>query len=179
MYNINLPNFPEYIDDEYRHLSIIRLPAFAGMQTTSASYGAVPELGSSIGNTHAISNKHLEPKIFQSAILWVIEHDAEIRSKLFASLVNQYWEMRDVAIECLMDEDPDKILPEIKNPEDLAPLCRLLALHIGGMNDAGEPFFGIELNCNWEDEHGAGVQFEGLRVIQVGDASIAFHFSES
>jgi hypothetical protein len=58
----------------------------------------------------------------------VIEHNADIRPKLFAALVDQYWEMRDLVIECLIDEDPDTVVPKITNPEDLAPLCGMVAL---------------------------------------------------
>jgi hypothetical protein len=176
MYNVNAPTFPEYIDDEYHHLSSIRLPAFAGMQITNGPYGSVSEPSASTGDTHAASDKSLDPKVFQSAIAWVIEHNADIRPKLFAALVDQYWEMRDLVIECLIDEDPDVVVPKIGTPEDLAPLCGLVAVHIGSINIDGEPIFGIELGCNWETEHGAGVRFEGLRVVESGDAAIAFSF---
>jgi hypothetical protein len=87
--------------------------------------------------------------------------------------------MRDLVIESLVDEDPNEVVPEIKNADDLAKLCGLVNLHIGGMNASGEPRFGIELGCNWETEHGAGVRFEGLNVVDSGDASIAFSFPES
>jgi hypothetical protein len=176
MYNVNAPTFPEYIDDEYHHVSSIRLPAFAGMQITNGPYGAISEPGSSTGETHAAADKSIDPTIFQAAIAWVIEHDAEIRPKLFAALVDQYWEMRDLVIECLIDEDPDAVVPKIDTPEDLAPLCGLVTFHISGMNITGEPIFGIELGCNWETEHGAGVRFEGLKVVESGDAAVAFSF---
>jgi hypothetical protein len=176
MYNVKVPTFPEYIDDEYHHLSSIRLPAFAGMQITNGPYGSVSAPGTSTGDTHATSDKSLDPQVFQAAITWVIEHDAEIRPQLFAALVDQYWEMRDLVIESLIDENPDDVVPKINNPEDLARLCGLVAVHIGGLNTAGEPIFGIELGCNWETEHGAGVQFEGLMMIESGDAAVAFSF---
>jgi hypothetical protein len=176
MYNVNAPTFPEYIDDEHHHLSSIRLPAFAGMQIANGPYGSVSEPGASTGETHAASDNSLDPQVFQSAILWVMEHDVDIRPKLFTALVDGYWEMRDLVIECLIDEDPDDVVPKIENPEDLAPLCGLVALHIGGISAQGEPIFGIELGCNWETEHGAGVRFEGLRVIESGDAAVAFCF---
>jgi hypothetical protein len=178
MYNVNPPTFPAYIDDEFHHLSSIRLPAFAGMQITNGPYGAVSEPGVSTGDTHAAADKSLDPKIFQTAVQWVIDHNAAIRSQLFPALVDQYWEMRDLVLECLTDEDPDDVVPEIEQPEDLAPLCGLVALHIGGLSAAGEPIFGIELGCNWEVEHGAGVQFEGLRLVESGDAAVAFSFAE-
>ena len=176
MYNVNPPPFPDYVDDEYHHLSSIRLPAFAGMQITNGPYGAVSEPGSSNGETHAAGDKSLDPEVFRAAIAWVIEHDAAIKPILFAALVDQYWENRDIVIDCLAGEDPNDLVPEIQVPEDLAPLCGLVAFHIGGMSAEGEPRFGIELGCNWEGEHGAGVQFEGLKVIESGDASVSFCF---
>jgi hypothetical protein len=176
MYNVNSPPFPEYVDDEYLHLSSIRLPAFAGMQITNGPYGAVSERGPSNGETHAAADKSLDPEVFRAAIAWVTERDADIRPILFAALVDRYWEMRDIAIDCLIDRDPNDVVPEIQAPEDLAPLCGLVALHIGGMTATGEPLFGIELGCNWDDEHGAGVRFEGLKVVESGDASVSFCF---
>jgi hypothetical protein len=176
MYDVNAPTFPAYIDDAYHHLSSIRLPAFAGMQITNGPYGSVSEPGESNGSTHAASDKSLDPQVFQAAVTWVIEHDAQIRPLLFAALVDQYWEMRDLVIESLIDENPDDVVPAIDHPEDLATLCGLVAVHISGLNTAGEPIFGIELGCNWETEHGAGVQFEGLQMIEAGDAAVAFSF---
>ena len=178
MYNTNAPPFPEYVNDEYHHLSSIRLPAFAGMQITNGPYGAVSEPGPSNGETHAAADKSLDPEVFRAAIAWVIERDADIRPILFAALVDQYWEMRDLVIDSLIDEDPTDVVPEIQEPDDLAPLCGLVALHIGGMTAAGEPLFGIELGCNWEDEHGAGVQFKGLKVVEAGEAADAFTFRQ-
>lgn len=176
MYNVKAPSFPEYIDDEYHHLSTIRLPAFAGMQITNGPYGAVSASGPSAGETHAAADKELDSDGFRSVVTWVIQHDSQIRAILFPALVEQYWVMRDLVIECLIDEDPDEVVPEIKDPEELASLCGLVALHVGGMSAKGEPRFGIELGCNWEEEHGAGVRFLGLKVMEAGEASVAFSF---
>lgn len=178
MYNIDAPSFPDYIDDEYYHLSTIRLPAFAGMQITNGPYGSVSAVGPSTGETHAVADKELDPKEFLAVVKWVIEHDSQIRSLLFPALVEQYWEMRDFVIECLVDEDPDKVVPDIEKSEELAALCGLIALHVGGMNAKGEPYFGIELGCNWEEEHGAGVRFLGLKVLEAGHGSDAFSFGD-
>lgn len=178
MYNIDAPSFPNYTDDEYHHLSTIRLPAFAGMKITNGPYGAVSAPGPSTGETHAAADKELEPEEFIEVVKWVIKHDSQIRSLLFPALVEQYWEMRDLVIECLIDEDPDEVVPVIKEPEELASLCGLVALHVGGMSAKGEPRFGIELGCNWEEEHGAGVRFLGLKVVETGEASDAFSFPD-
>src|SRR5204862_304670 len=105
MYNVKAPPFPEFTDDEYSHLSSIRLPAFAGMQITNGPYGAVSNPGPSTGDTHAAADKSIDPHVFRTAVAWVIQHNAEVRPKLFSALVDQYWEMRDLVIESLVDED--------------------------------------------------------------------------
>ena len=46
------------------------------------------------------------------------------------------------------------------------------------MTIAGEPRFGIELGCNWEEEHGAGVRFVGLKIVEAGYAADAFSFPD-
>jgi hypothetical protein len=176
MYNVKAPPFPDYSDDEYRHLSTIQLPAFAGMQITNGPYGKVSASGPSTGETHAVAAKKMNPDEFRKVVRWVIDHDSQIRSLLFPALVKQYWEMPDLVIECLVAENPDEIVPEIKNAEELAPLCGLVALHVGGMSANGEPRFGIELGCNWEEEHGAGVRFLGLKVVKAGAAYDALSF---
>lgn len=178
MYNTDAPPFPDYVEDEYSLLSTIQLPAFAGMQITEGPYGAVSAPGPSTGKTHACADKDLDPDDFRAVVKWVIEHDSQIRSLLFPALVKQYWEMRGLVIECLINEDPDEVVPAIKEPEELASLCGLVAVHVGGMNTNGEPHFGIELGCNWEEEHGAGVRFLGLKVVEAGEASDAFSFPE-
>lgn len=178
MYNIDAPVFPEYIDDEHFHLSTIKLSAFAGMQITNGPYGAVSAPGPSSGETHAAAEKKLDPEEFRTSVKWVIEHDSEIRSLLFPALVEQYHEMRALVIEYLIDEEPDEVLPEITAPEELATLCGLVALHVGGVSSDGQPRFGFELGCNWEREHGAGVRFLGLRVVAAGDAAEAFTFPD-
>jgi len=179
VYNVQAPVVPEYVDDEFRHLSTVRLPAFAGMQITNGPYGAVSAPGPSSGDTHAAADKEIDPDDFRAVVHWVIEHDSQIRVLLFPALVEQYWMMRDLVIDCLIDEDPDEVVPAIEEPEDLASLCGLVALHVGGMSANGEPRYGIELGCNWEPEHGAGVRFLGLRVVEAGAASDAFSFPDN
>ena len=182
MFNTEAPNFPEYVDDEYHHVSTITLPAFAGMQITNGPYGAVSSDELSTGETHAVSDKSLDPAIFRAVVSWIIANAPKIRELLFPALVDQYWEMRDIILADSDAEDEeeqaevDALVPEIEKPEELATLCGLVAIHIGGQTANGEPRYGIELGCNWEQEHGAGVRFVGLRVVQSGDASDAFRF---
>jgi hypothetical protein len=176
MFNTGVPYFPAYMDNDDHHLSTIRLPAFAGMQITNGPYGILSEQGLLSGETFAVADKSIDPEEYRVVIAWVVDHDSDIRAILFPALVEQYWQMRDLFIESEGDEDPGELLPEIQHPDQLARLCSLFGLHVGGMAANGEPRFGIELACNWEEEHGAGVRFQGLKVVDVGEASNAYLF---
>ncbi len=176
MYDVNAPAFPDYIDSEFFHIASIRLPAFAGMQVRNGPYGGISDDNPSTGETHAVSDKELDPEIFRTAVTWVMERDHLIRPLVLAALVDEYWEVRDIVIDTLIDEDPDDVVPEIQSSEDLAPLCGIINLHIGGMTSEGQAIFGIELGCNWEEEHGAGVRFEGLKVVEAGMGDAAYRF---
>ena len=158
MYDVDAPLFPDYLDDDLYYLSTIRLPAFAGTQITDGPYRDVSAEGPSTGVTHAYAEKPLNLDVFHAVVKWVIEHDAEIRALVFPALVEHYWMMRDLVIESLIDQDPDEILPAIKGPEELAPLCGVEAIYVGGMSANGVPRFGVSFDCNWENEHGAGVR---------------------
>ncbi|WP_339409690.1 DUF6985 domain-containing protein [Pseudomonas sp. EA_35y_Pfl2_R5] len=178
MYNTNAPSYPEFVETEFFHVSTVRLPAFAGMQITNGPYGAVSEQGPSTGETHAVVGKELDISVAREVVAWVIEHQKEIRALLFPALVEGYHAMRELIIESLIDESPEDVVPEIQSPEELAPLCGLVALHIGGITQDRQPLFGIELGCNWEPEHGAGVCFQGLTIVMAGEASDAFAFPQ-
>ncbi len=85
------------------------------MQITNGPYGAVTSSESSIGETHAVSDKSLAPEIFRVVVSWVIENAANIRALLFPALVVQYWEMRDWVIDSLIEEDPDIVVRPLNN----------------------------------------------------------------
>ena len=174
MYNTNAPTFPEHVDTEHFRATTIVLPAFAGSQIRNGPYGGISAPDSSTGETHAVSDTSLDVAVFCQSIEWIVEHNVKIRDALLASLVEHYNEMRELVIESLIDEDPDDVVPKIKNSNELLPLCGLVAVHLHSVSDNGTPEFGIELGCNWETEHGAGARFSGLEVKSAGEADYAF-----
>ncbi|QDV59047.1 DUF6985 domain-containing protein [Rosistilla oblonga] len=176
MFNTTAPDYPASVIGQFHRISTVRLDAFSGMQITNGPYGAISEPGPSDGTTHASADKEIPESEFISAIAWVLKHQTEIRKDFFAPFVDEYEEMRDILICDLGDEKAAKLVPKISSPEDLSPLCGLVALHIRGLNDTGEARFGIELGCNWEDEHGAGVRFNGLQIEEAGHADVSFLF---
>jgi hypothetical protein len=172
------PAFPGHRETEDEYLSALHLPAFAGMQIRNGPYGAVSAPGASEGHLRACAERELGLDDFHAVLTWVIAHAADIRAALFPALLEQYSEVRHLAFEEPGGELSEVVLPEIGEAGELAALCGVAWLHVGGITTDGQPQYGIELGCEWEPEHGAGVRFAGLTVVEAGDASAAFMFSD-
>lgn len=169
LYNTFAPNFPEYIDTKYNHLTTVQLPTFAGMLKTDGPYGAVIAPGPSTGQTHIQCDNHIDPKVFLEMTEWIIENSHNIKARLFPVLLEQYKNAQSMWLE-----DNSERFPVIDEPEQVKTLCGLVAIYISGYNSDGEPEFGVELGCEWDEEHGAGVRFSGLKVMKSGHADVTY-----
>jgi hypothetical protein len=176
MYNIDAPEYPETITDEFFMYTSIKSDGFAGLNVRNGPYGGLSSDEPSDGTVDYSADKHMDKDIFLAESKWVSDHAGEILDLALAAMVDQYWENRDIALECLIDEDPNDVLPEISGPQDLKKLCGIAAVHIKEPDSTGSHRFGIEFGCTWEDEHGAGVRFENLKLIEEGHGSEAFDF---
>lgn len=177
MYSTDPPPYPETKTDEYFVYTSIKSDGFAGLNVRNGPYGALSSSERSDGTVHYSGDKDMDKETFLAESKWVSEHADEVLNLALAAMVDQYWENREYVLECLIDEDPNELVPEISVPQDLKNLCGIVAVHIKAPDESGNHRFGVEFGCNWEDEHGAGVRFENLKVIEDGHASDAFDFS--
>lgn len=154
----------------------MRSHGFSGLNVRNGPYGAVSSDEPSDGTVHYSADKEMDKDSFLLESKWVNENAEQILDLALAAMVGQYWENRENVLECLIDEDPNVVVPEIKHHTDLLKLCGIVAIHIKDPGKDGSHRFGIEFGCTWEDEHGAGVRFENLRVVEDGHASDSFDF---
>ncbi|WP_417534866.1 DUF6985 domain-containing protein [Marinobacterium stanieri] len=176
MYNTDAPPYPEINCDEYCIYTSIKSDGFSGLNVRNGPYGALSSCEPSDGTVHYSGDKDMGTETFLTESKWVSDHAVEILDAALSAMVDQYWENREYVLECLVDEDPNEVVPEISAPQDLKILCGIVAVHINTPDDSGNHRFGIEFGCNWEDEHGAGVRFKNLIAIEDGHASEAFDF---
>ncbi|UPT77697.1 hypothetical protein MN086_00805 [Sulfurovum sp. XGS-02] len=176
MYNTDAPLYPETKTDEYFIYTSIKSSGFAGLNVRNGPYGALSSNEPSDGTVDYSADKDMDKDTFLSESKWISDHADEILNLALAAMVDQYWENREYVLECLIDENPDDVVPEISGPQDLKNLCGIVAIHIKDPDKSENHRFGIEFGCNWEEEHGAGVRFENLKVIKNGHASDAFSF---
>ncbi len=176
MYNVEVPTYPDISIDEYFKYTSRIIDGVSGLQVRNGPYGAVSSSAKSDGLIHFCGDKDLQTELFLEITDWIDINAGEILDGCLKSFVEQYWEMRDLVIDTLIDEDPDVVVPRITSHHDLRNLCGIVAVHVKGSGTKDAPRFGIEFGCNWEEEHGAGVSFNGLNVIESGEASDAFEF---
>jgi hypothetical protein len=176
MHAVNPPDYPETIADEYFRYTTNRAEGFAGLQIRNGPYGGLSSDGASDGSVHFCCDREMSSEEFLEIVDWVSANSEKVLDSALASFVDQYWEMRDLVLECLIDKDPDDVVPKIKSHNDLRRLCGIVAVHIKGYGPNRTPRFGIEFGCTWEAEHGAGARFEGTEVIESGYGSDAFDY---
>ncbi len=67
-----------------------------------------------------------------------------------------------------------RMLPAIRRRGDLRDVMMLTVIHILDVARAGQSYFGLQFECDWDDEHGAGLLMHRRRVIAFGQADVAF-----
>lgn len=176
MYNVEAPEYPSLNSDKYFKYTTKKVEGFSGLQIRNGPYGAISEDGQSDGTVHFCCDKEMKSENFIETVEWVDKNASLILDLCLESFVDQYWEMRDLEIANLIDEGSEAVVPEISTHKELKNLVGIVAVHVKEKSEAGEYRFGIEFGCTWEDEHGAGAGFEGLKIVKSGGASDAFNF---
>lgn len=166
--------YPKIVIDDESKYTMKNISGFADMQIRNGPFGAVSTEGLSTGSVHFICDKCIDDKIFLDIVNWIDERASVILDKALSSFMDDYNEMRPLVIECLVDEDPDDVVPKINSYKELLNLCGIAGVYIRSNLVTNIPEFGIEFGCNWEDSHGAGAAFKGIELIDSGGADILF-----
>ena len=88
-----------------------------------------------------------------------------------AALLKYYGKVRKMWLK----HDPDLELPDIKTADDMRKNVGLGTLHMMEIAKGGVAYYGLELGCTWDDEHGAGVLLHKDRIVDIGQADTSFN----
>ena len=69
-------------------------------------------------------------------------------------------------------EEQAEYMPDVGTVDDLYELLTLLRLNVQCLL-VDDPYIGVEFDCRWDPEHGAGVLVQGTRVVEVGGGDTA------
>lgn len=167
------------VEDEYFKSISKQVEGFNGLQLRLSPYGSISSANEHNENIIFQCDLDIDDNHFLSIIKWIENNAVKILDISLKSFEEQYWENRPYVIESLEDESQDyidTIVPKITSYKEIIKLCGIHCIHIKESDDLTNPSFGIEFGCNWEDEHGAGIRFLGLNVIDVGSAIESFDF---
>lgn len=157
-----------------------KIKAFAGTQTRRGGYTSRSSRKASDG-TFALDIPRLckddaspmPPSPEQvAAYQYLVDHQDEVTENVMAALVNDYARTRKMWIK--HDPDIESELPEIKTTMQMRKHVGIGILHMFDIAKAGVAYYGLELGCTWDEEHGAGVIMHKDRVIEAGQADTSF-----
>lgn len=92
----------------------------------------------------------------------------EIIEKVEDALFDYYQEIYMDYRESFDSEEVDKLVPVIKEKEELAKLMTPTQLIIKRVRKNGIRRVGLLFDCTWEVEHGVGVKIENEEITEVG-----------
>ena len=64
----------------------------------------------------------------------------------------------------------------MSTPDGFRPLIHLETVVIHDVPGLGDmPYLGLDFSCTWDDGHALGVMMQGPRVVEIGNAEVAFN----
>jgi len=154
------------------HDGWIDLSAWKGFQTRDGVYGAIDseEPSDGIIKTHTIGVSvdyiHLLSQAQYESIQYLTKNSEVVRDSLLNSLLKDYASAKEIY---------EDLMPEISSIEDYKEHIGLSFLHVMDSEKDGFAYYGFELGCSWDDEHGVGVMMHKDRVIAIGLAEESFN----
>jgi hypothetical protein len=155
----------------------IRLPAWAGFQSRGGPYGSQDSERAADGSAKVMIKppgdaEKLEPTADQCrALEFQIQHGEEVVEAVLEALLPKYREWKN---DWQLD---DELMPPVSSAPDFRKMMGLSIVHVRPQAADGLAYVGLEIGCDWEEEHGLGVVVHGKRVVDIGDASTAFEWT--
>jgi hypothetical protein len=177
-FTLKLPPFPPLKREMHEWTGKDILTAWAGTQERHGGYtsrsSAKPSKGSVVLNIPRLDKDDANPMPPApeqiAAYAYFKEHQAEVTEAIMAALLKDYSKIRRQWLK----HDPDLELPEINTPEEMRKNVGLGTLHMFDIAKKDIAYFGLELGCTWDEEHGAGVIIHKDRVVAAGQADTSF-----
>lgn len=109
------------------------------------------------------------------AVAFLQENQLAIADALTAAVFETYPSIRRWLQDCGVAEDElAEIAPAVEGIKGIRGLIGLGTVFVLPPGIDGTPYFGLELGCSWDEEHGLGAVFCGTELIEIGSADIAF-----
>lgn len=102
------------------------------------------------------------------------DRDKQIMVNVLEALLKDFRKLLKEGYFPENEDENDETVPRIDTIKDLRRHVGLGTLHVLDLAKGGYAYFGLELGCTWDEEHGAGVLLHKSRVVAVGQADVSF-----
>lgn len=111
-------------------------------------------------------------EIHENTLKYIVEQQECILNVVFDALYLNYpiWQ-EEYGYE---GDEKTLFMPDISCKEDLKLLLVPQKIYIMNIEADNLAYYGIELNCRWDEEHGIGLMLYKCRVVEVGGSETAF-----
>ena len=168
---------PTFQWNEFFWETEVNLPEWSGFQERNGPYGALSSSEPSNGTIKIvfapegrdegpINTEEIE------LINWFLSHQSDVIGSIVSALFSNYSSIRDNFIEeC--GEEMAEYFPPVNVADDIKSVVGVVSVNIHQVAKNGIPFIGVEMGCNWEEEHGLGFLLHGNKIVEVGGADTA------
>jgi hypothetical protein len=149
--------------DEDRGALVVpfKLPAWAGFKSENSQPDLRGERVMFVLAPESPDAELASADRYARAIGWFLDHQEPVKAAALEAIAAWIETLRDEGIE-------DEELEDFSSPKQLASMIDLSYVHFYPQGKSGEPYFGLELECNWDPESGCGVMFHGTSVVETG-----------
>lgn len=171
------PSSPSFQWNEFFWEAKVNLPQWAGFQERNGPYGALSSNEPSNGTVKIVfapEGRDEEPLTTEEMELvsWFLYHENDVIESIVNALFSSYTDIRDNFIEECGAEMAD-YFPPVDVADDIKSVVGVVSVNIHQVAKNGIPFIGVEMGCNWEEEHGLGFLLHGSKIVEVGGADTA------
>jgi hypothetical protein len=156
---LNVSPFPSLQWDDDFWAGEVVLPSWAGFQSRCGAYGPVSSRTDSDGSARlsvapANDEERTPPSPEQvEAFRFVLEQERAVGSSVLRAIFAACAGLRESYGD---DDEAEKLMPEIEQPEQLRHLIGLSSVHVLNVARNGVAYVGFEFGCTWDEEHGLG-----------------------
>lgn len=171
------PVNPTFQWNEFFWEAEVKLPHWSGFQERNGPYGAISSDEPCDGTTKIVfapegrGDEALNSNEMNS-ITWFISHASQVIQSITNMLFANYASIRDGYIE-EYGEEMAEYFPEVKDASGIKNVVGIVSVNIHQVSKDNIPYIGVEMGCNWEEEHGIGFLLHGNKIVEVGGADTA------
>jgi len=108
---------------------------------------------------------------------WLMANQQGLLDGILETALRMY---KGARLDMFEEDEDDEDLPILRTPAEVMPLIRPAMIYLNSLDGVALPYVGVDLNCDWDQEHGLGMMFHGLELVDVSGAQhIRLHNARS